>query len=60
VTTYWDAVREHPICYALKLRIVLLSSGLAFQIICQEFIQHSEGEYSFNLFEARREQSHIE
>jgi hypothetical protein len=60
VTTYWDTVREHLIGYALKLRIVLLSSGLAFQIICQEVIQHSKGEYSFNLFEARREQSRVE
>ena len=52
MAAYRDTVREHLVCYALKLGIVLLCCGLALKIVCQEVIQHRKGEGSFNLLEA--------
>ena len=49
MSTYWDASREHAIGYALDLQVILLSCGRTLQIICQEVIQHWEGEGCFNL-----------
>lgn len=57
---YSDTVREHPVCYALKLGIVLLCCSLALQIVCQEVIQDSKCECSFNLFEGGWKEPNID